>query len=60
MVWVLPFGLFLGASAARALSLNLATLSADEVSAALLAASTLLFALLATGASLQVGKYKLG
>ena len=59
-VWVMPFGLLLASTAVRTLSVSLLVLSADELSAALLAACTLLLALLATGASVQVGKYKLG
>lgn len=55
-----PFVLFLGSTAVRALGLSVLVLSADELSAVMLTVSTLIFALLATGVSIQVGKVKLG
>jgi hypothetical protein len=57
---VFPFVLFLGSTAVRALGLSVLVLSADELSAVMLTVSTLIFALLATGVSIQVGKVKLG
>lgn len=59
-VWFLPFGLLMGATAVRVLNIGLLVLSADELISLLLAASTLCFAVMCTGGSLQIGKLKIG
>ncbi len=58
---MLPFAILLASTAVKVFNITVgALLTANDLNLALLAASTLLLALMSSGQSIQIGKLKLG
>jgi hypothetical protein len=60
VAWLLPFGLLVASSLVQVMSVKVAILSAADLSTLLLTLSTLVFAILSVGGTVQIGKTKLG